>query len=193
MRWRSCSWLMHAGLALYLAFAVRQCIHLQPQPYYEVYDSDEYARARFFLLDRMDTPPPPPLQPEPPPPPPLVASPPWPPPMASSPPPPLSSSPGPIRKLQSLASGGWSAWPAAEQSDPGLGRMWPHVLHGHAKSPSDRDPTGHARHLMVTNTTSSATERGGPDRWELPKNITGDVLCTCLHELSLDSPTRWYH
>eukprot|EP00891_Asterochloris_glomerata_P008787 jgi/Astpho2/8787/Aster-05342 len=74
------------GLALYVTFAVRQCTNLQPQPYYEVYDSDEYAQARFFLLNH---------------------------------------------------------------------------------------PTGHARHLMVTNTITTSTEQGGPDRWELPRNTTG--------------------
>ena len=166
---------------MYLTFAVRQCINLQPQPYYEVYDSDEYAQARFFLLDRM----------EPPAPPPLVESPPLPPLMLASPPPaPLSSPPEASRKLQSLADGCWSSVPAAEQPDPGLDRLWPHVPLSHAESPGDADPTGHARHLMVTNTITTPTERGGPDRWELPKNTTGDVLCYCPRDLNPHFPVR---
>ena len=158
---------MLAGLALYLTFAVRQCIDLQPQPYFEVYDSDEYAQARFFLLDRME--PLPPL---------LVEALPLPPPMLASPPlPPLSSSPETSRKLQSLADGCRSSSPAAEQPHSGVDGLWPHVPVGHAEDPGGAEPTGHARKLMVTNTTTVATERGGPYRWELPVNTTGDVLC----------------
>ena len=163
---RSCFWLLLAGLALYVTFAVRQCIALQPQPYYDIYDSDEYAQARFFLLDRME-PPLPPL---------LVEGLPLPPPMLATPTPaPLSSPSETSRKLQSLADGCWSALPAAEQPDPGLDRLWPHVPRSHAESFGDADPIGHARHLMVTNTTAMATDGGGPDRWKLPRNTTGDV------------------
>ena len=163
----SCFWLLLAGLALYLTFAVRQCINLQPQLYYEVYDSDEYAQARFFLLDRMEAPLPPLL----------VQGPPLPPSMlASTPPPHLSSSPKTSRKLQSLADGCWSSLSAAERPDPGSNSQWPHVPPSHAETPGDADPVGHARHLMVANTTAMATERGGPDRWELPKNTTGEVM-----------------
>ena len=164
----SCFWLLLAGLALYVTFAVRQCIDLQPQPYYEVYDSDEYAQARFFLLDRLEPPLPPPLFEGPPLPPVMLAVP---------PPPPLSSSPETSRKLQSLADGCWTSLPAAERPDPGVDGLWPHVPLGHAEGPGNTDPTGHARKLMVTNTTMMATERGGPDRWELPRNTTGDILC----------------
>ena len=167
---------MLAGLALYLIFAVRQCINLQPQPYYEVYDSDEYAQARFFLLDRME-PPLPPL---------LVEGLPLPPPMLASPPPStLSSSPETSRKLQSLADSCWSSLPAAEWPDPGVDGLWPNVPLGHAEGPGSADPTGHLRKLMVSNTTAMTTERGGPPRWELPRNTTGDDLCWFAHELNL--------
>ena len=184
---------MPAGLALYVTFAVRQCTKLQPQPYYEVYDSDEYAQARFFLIDHMETPPPPPAELEPPPPPPIFESPPLPPPMlASPPPPPLSSSPGTSRKLQSLADHDWSAFPVAHWPDPGLDRMLPHSRLSHAEGAGNEHSVGHARHLLTTNTntTTPSTEPGGPNRWELSKNSTGDVLCVCCHELTLHSPLK---
>ena len=42
-----------AGLLVYVAFAVLQCVVLQPEPYYSVYDSDNWAKARWFLLKRL--------------------------------------------------------------------------------------------------------------------------------------------
>ena len=42
-----------AGLLVYVAFAVLQCVFLQPEPYYSVYDSDNWAKARWFLLKRL--------------------------------------------------------------------------------------------------------------------------------------------
>jgi len=42
-----------AGLLVYVAFAVLQCTVLQPEPYYGLYDSDNWARARWFLLKRL--------------------------------------------------------------------------------------------------------------------------------------------
>lgn len=38
---------------MYVAYAVLQCTILQPEPYYSVYDSDNWARARWFLLERL--------------------------------------------------------------------------------------------------------------------------------------------
>lgn len=43
----------HAGLLVYIVYAVVQCVVLQPEPYYGVYDSDNWARARWFLLKRL--------------------------------------------------------------------------------------------------------------------------------------------
>ena len=176
-----------------MTFAVRQCIKLQPQLYYEVFDSDEYAQARFFLINRMEPPPPPPAELEPPPPPPLVESPPSPPPvLASPPPPPLSSSPATSRKLQSLADGHWTASLVAHWPDPGLDRLGPIAPLSHEEGAGNEHLVGHTRHLLITNTsaTTTSTERGGPNRWELPKNSTGDVLYWCPHELSLHSPVN---
>ena len=42
-----------AGLLVYVAFAVLQCVVLQPEPYYSVYDSDNWAKACWFLLKRL--------------------------------------------------------------------------------------------------------------------------------------------
>ena len=42
-----------AGLLVYVVFAVVQCALLQPEPYYGVYDSDNWAKARWFLLKRL--------------------------------------------------------------------------------------------------------------------------------------------
>ncbi len=42
-----------AGLLVYVAFAVLQCVGLQPEPYYSIYDSDNWAKARWFLLKRL--------------------------------------------------------------------------------------------------------------------------------------------
>ena len=190
----SCFWFLLAGLALYVTFAVRQCINLQPQPYYDIYDSDEYAQARFFLLDRIE-PPQPPLP---------VEGLPLPPPMLATPTPaPLSSPSETSRKLHAMADGCWSALPAAEQPDPGLDRLWPHVPRSHAENSGHADPIGHARHLMVIYTTAMATEGGGPDRWELPRNTTGDVMysrdgfellrgdTTCLFWQQRSPPLSW--
>lgn len=38
---------------LYVAYAILQCAVLQPEPYYSVYDSDNWAKARWFLLKRL--------------------------------------------------------------------------------------------------------------------------------------------
>ena len=180
-----------------MVFAVRQCIKLQPQPYYEVYDSDEYAEARFFLINRVE--PPPPAELEPSPPPPLIESPPLPPPVLATPPPPplssalpLSSSPATSRKLQSLADGRWSAFSGAHWPDPGLDQLRPLAPLSHPEGTTNEHLVGHTRHLLITNTstTTTSSERGGPNRWELPKNSTGDVLCWCPRELILDSPVR---
>lgn len=43
----------HAGLVLYVAYAILQCAVLQPEPYYSVYDSSNWAKARWFLLKRL--------------------------------------------------------------------------------------------------------------------------------------------
>lgn len=42
-----------AGLVVYVVYAVVQCVVLQPEPYYGVYDSDNWAKARWFLLKRL--------------------------------------------------------------------------------------------------------------------------------------------
>ena len=42
-----------AGLLVYVVYAVVQCIVLQPEPYYSIYDSNNWARARYFLLKRL--------------------------------------------------------------------------------------------------------------------------------------------
>ena len=44
---------LHAGLLVYILYAVVQCMVLQPEPYYRVYDTDNWARARWFLLKRL--------------------------------------------------------------------------------------------------------------------------------------------
>lgn len=44
---------LYAGLVIYIVYAVVQCVVLQPEPYYPVYDSDNWARARWFLLKRL--------------------------------------------------------------------------------------------------------------------------------------------
>ncbi|KAL0029268.1 hypothetical protein WJX79_006326 [Trebouxia sp. C0005] len=44
---------MILSLLVYVAFAVLQCVVLQPEPYYSVYDSDNWAKARWFLLKRL--------------------------------------------------------------------------------------------------------------------------------------------
>ncbi|KAL3162410.1 hypothetical protein ABBQ32_010081 [Trebouxia sp. C0010 RCD-2024] len=41
------------GLLVYIVYAVVQCVVLQPEPYYGVYDCDNWARARWFLLKRL--------------------------------------------------------------------------------------------------------------------------------------------
>ena len=38
---------------IYVAYAILQCAVLQPEPYYSVYDSDGWAKARWFLLKRL--------------------------------------------------------------------------------------------------------------------------------------------
>ncbi|KAL0047060.1 hypothetical protein WJX82_005420 [Trebouxia sp. C0006] len=44
---------MISSLLVYVAFAVLQCVGLQPEPYYSIYDSDNWAKARWFLLKRL--------------------------------------------------------------------------------------------------------------------------------------------
>lgn len=38
---------------MYVAYAILQCAVLQPEPYYSIYDSDNWAKARWFLLKRL--------------------------------------------------------------------------------------------------------------------------------------------
>lgn len=42
-----------AGLVLYVAYAILQCSILHPESTYSVYDSDNFAKARWFLLKRL--------------------------------------------------------------------------------------------------------------------------------------------
>ncbi|KAL0039208.1 hypothetical protein WJX77_011442 [Trebouxia sp. C0004] len=44
---------MVSSLLVYITFAVLQCVVLQPEPYYSVYDSDNWAKARWFLLKHL--------------------------------------------------------------------------------------------------------------------------------------------
>lgn len=48
-----CSCGCDAGILVYTAFAVLQCTVLRPEPYYGLYDTDNWAKARWFLLKRM--------------------------------------------------------------------------------------------------------------------------------------------
>ena len=45
--------LLDAGLLVYVVYTIIQCVVLQPEQYYSVYDSNNWARARWFLLKRL--------------------------------------------------------------------------------------------------------------------------------------------